>query len=97
MWIHDKRLHWVPYIILLSLQMQKVAPMPFQWWASITGGPDALCRVTMNAVLTGTYNVTNLYILPRMSAVAKKYVIAVAALYMNERDFEINYGFLRYA
>ena len=50
MWIHDKRLHWVPYTILHSPQTQTVAPMPFQWWAAVTGGPDALCRVTMNAV-----------------------------------------------
>ena len=44
-----------------------------------------------------TYKVTNRYILPRTSAVAEKNVIAAAALYMNKRDFEINYVFLRYA
>ena len=34
-------------------------------------------------------NITNRYISPRTSAVAVKNVIAVAALYMNKRDFEI--------
>ena len=23
--------------------------MPFRWWASVTGGPHALCRVTIDA------------------------------------------------
>ena len=50
MWIHEKRLHLVPYTILLSHQAEYVGKIPFQWWANVTGAPDALCRVTLDAV-----------------------------------------------
>ena len=50
MWIHEKRLHLVPYTILLSHQAEYVGKISFQWWASVTGAPDALCRVTLDAV-----------------------------------------------
>ena len=70
MWIHDKRLHWVPYTILLSHQTEYVGKIPFQWWANITGATDALCRVTVDSVYTGTHSVPTRYISPRTSAVA---------------------------
>ena len=70
MWILDKRLHWVPYTILPSSQTEYIGKIPFQWWANVTGAPDALCRVTIDAVWMETHNVPTRYISPRTSAVA---------------------------
>ena len=70
MWIHVKKLHRVPYTVLLSHQTGYAGKITFQWWAYVTGATDALCRETLDAVYTKTHSVPTRYILPRTSAVA---------------------------